>query len=148
MAGNNSITIIFRTTSYERIRIYTPRLRHCSILIAQDTPITRINASLLTRSIGSLVSIVGTVETVSGNMATLHSSVIVTPISFTFRMTNLFAFSLLAVSPTPLGNLSLSFSHRRVVEVIGTVNNDGSITMQYATGFDGTYSKPTSLRLL
>lgn len=29
---------------------------------------------------------------------------------------------------------------RKVVEVIGTVENNGSITLQYATGFDGDYS--------
>ncbi|KAK8803057.1 hypothetical protein WA538_002057 [Blastocystis sp. DL] len=85
-----------------------------------DTPITRINASLLTRSIGSMVSIVGTVETASGNTATLHSS---DDQSVRIQCSNGFTY--------PIG---------RVVEVIGTVNNDGSITMQYATGFDGTYN--------
>lgn len=30
-----------------------------------------------------------------------------------------------------------------MVEVIGTVESNGSITLQYATGFDGDYSIPS-----
>lgn len=94
-----------------------------------------------------MVSIVGTVETASGNTATLHSSVIITSRLFIHRTTNPFVFSVLTVSRIPLGMVIASCLHSRVVEVIGTVNNDGSITMQYATGFDGTYSKFASVSL-
>lgn len=37
---------------------------------------------------------------------------------------------------------------RKVVEVIGTVESNGSITLQYATGFDGDYSMPKCYALL
>lgn len=37
---------------------------------------------------------------------------------------------------------------RKVVEVIGTVESNGSITLQYATGFDGDYSMPCVMRYL
>ena len=147
LAGNQHITILFTAATHERICIHIACIHQYQILISQDTPITRINASLLTRSIGSLVSIVGTVETASGNMATLHSSVIVTSVFFISRMTSQFVFSVLAASRILLGIIWLSCSYRRVVEVIGTVNNDGSVTMQYATGFDGTYSRFPSIHL-
>ena len=35
-----------------------------------------------------------------------------------------------------------------MVEVIGTVESNGSITLQYATGFDGDYSIPKCYALL
>ena len=41
----------------------------------RNTFITRINGSLLSQFIGSMVSIVGTVESVNGAMVTLRTSV-------------------------------------------------------------------------
>lgn len=103
LAGNHIITILFTTITHERLRIYTSSNNQYCIITSQDTPITRINASLLTRSIGSMVSIVGTVETASGNTATLHSSVIITSRLFIHRTTNPFVFSVLTASRIPLG---------------------------------------------
>lgn len=103
LAGNHIITILFTTITHERLRIYTSSDNQYCIITSQDTPITRINASLLTRSIGSMVSIVGTVETASGNTATLHSSVIIFSRLFIHRTTNPFVFSVLTVSRIPLG---------------------------------------------
>ncbi|OAO15158.1 replication protein A 14 kDa subunit [Blastocystis sp. ATCC 50177/Nand II] len=88
--------------------------------ILPETPIARVNGALVNRFVGAMVSIVGTVEGVYGDRTTIRSS-----------------DNMSIAINTPSG---FQYPQGKVVEVIGTVENNGSITLQYATGFDGDYN--------